>query len=430
MLEYKDLTTKSRAMTYTSGDVTNTTEFKAMRLIPELTTPAADIVLFFLSAEGLFYTSEINDPWYSAHHIGKRAISSDSINSGPKSKPVPFYNQDDTASVMGCTAKYQICNPNAKEGMQCAPLGGMTDLLNGFDALWGNESEDRKLLMEWVYFVLNQGFLSIDAVVDIAGQSALSAAYGLGWSINGPLPDTQWEDEVILWHSASTASIQALFVDFANGPPNLPAAISAPPTTEQGRAFCTNQRIMSTRYSSFSILGIALIFALGGTLIVVDLTLESFLDWLQRKSVYHDYGRLEWKTNATLQLQRLAYEEAGSGTWSHCSDTVPTTRTGDRLRPINISNIEHPRLSSISNEVELLSPVDSSFSQRGTEKIITSETRVVTRQDSEQTLVRKGTVGHDSFPSEPPSSPSRRQTTVMSDEISSNPVSTRRGRDS
>jgi hypothetical protein len=410
--------------------VTNTTEFKAMRLIPELTPPGADVNLFFLSAEGLFYTSEINDPWYSAHHIGKTAISTDSIASGPKSKPVPLYNQDDTASVMACTAKYQICNPSAKEGMQCAPLGGMTDLLNGFDALWGNESEDKKLLMEWVYFVLNQGFLSMDAVVEIAGQSALSAAYGLGWSMNGPLPDTQWEEEVILWHSASTASIQALFVDFANGPPTLPAVISAPPTTEQGRAVCTNQRIMSTRYSSFSMLGVGIIFALGGALIILDLTIESFLDWIQRKSGRHDYARLEWKTNATLQLQRLAYEEAGSGSWLHCTDTVPVTRTGDQLRPFNISDIDHPRLSPASHELEIQSPVDSSFSRQGNEKSVTSTTRVVTRQDSEQTLVRKGTLRRDSFPSEPPTSPLRRQTTFMSDEICSSPVSARRGGDS
>jgi hypothetical protein len=334
---------------------------------------------------------------------------------------------------MGCTSQYQICNPNAKDGVQCAPLGGQTDMMNGYEALWGEETEDRKALMEWVYFVIYQGFLPIDTVVNIAGQSALSAAYGLGWSINGPLSNTQWEDEVILWHSASIASLQALFVDFANGPPNLPAAISAPPTTEQGRSFCTNQRIMSTRYSSFSLLGVGLIFALGGALIVIDLTLELFLDWVQRKSAKHDYAQLEWKANATLQLHRLAHEEAGSGTWANCIDTVPVTRTGDRLHAFNITNLEHPRLSTTNGDVELQSPLHSPPLRQGTEKTATATTRVVTRQDSEQTLVRKGTVRQDSFPpSEAPSSPLRRPVThtVFGEgegEICQSPVSTRRG---
>jgi hypothetical protein len=411
-----------------------------MRLVPELTVPSADITLFFLSAEGLFYTSEIDDPWYSAHHIGKTAISTDSLTSGPKSKPVPFYAQDETVSVMACTSQYQICNPNAdtKDGQQCSPLGGMTDLLNGFDVLWGNETEERKELMKWVYFVFNQGFLSIKAVVDIAGQSALAASYGLGWSINGPLPSTQWEDEVLLWHSASTASIQALFVDFANGPSLLPAAISAPPTTPQGHAFCTNQRIMSTRYSSFSILGVGIIFALGGALIVLDLVLESVLDWAQRSNPRSDYARLEWKSNATLQLQRLAHEEAGSRNWTHCTETVPiTTRSNDRLRAFNISNIEHPRLSGPRSEVELVqSPPESpALSRKGEKAGWKGRMKVVTRQDSEQTLVRKGTMQSqsDSFsksedPFSLPPLPLGRQNTVLSeDDMCQSPVSLRRG---
>ena len=396
-----------------------------MNLIPELTPPNSDISLFFLSSEGLFYTAEVDDPWYSAHHIGKTAMSADSITSGPKSKPVPFYNQDETASVMGCTSQFQICNPNAKDGLQCSPLGGMTDLQNGYDALWGNETEDRKLLMEWVYSILYSGFLSIDAVVDIAGQSALSAAYGLGWSINGPLSDTQWEDEVILWHSASTASLQALFVDFANGPATLPTAISAPPTTKQGRAICINQRIVSTRYSSFSILGVGIIFGIGGALIVLDVMLESLLDWFQRKSVRHDYARLEWKSNATLQLQRLAYEEAGSGTWSRGTETVPTTRTGERLCTFNITNIQHPRLSGTVGTVEAQTLPEDVLSSGETEKGCVNNVRAVTRQDSEQTLVRKGTLRQESFPGEQaPVSPLRRDYNVSSaDEICCSPVS-------
>lgn len=63
------------------------------------------------------------------------------------------------------------------------------------------------------------------------------------------------------------------------------------------------------------------------------------------KKGYRKYAHLEWTTNTVLQLQRLAHEELGLGTWSGCADTVPTTKAAEVMASLDVTNIHHPVLS-------------------------------------------------------------------------------------
>lgn len=58
------------------------------------------------------------------------------------------------------------------------------------------------------------------------------------------------------------------------------------------------------------------------------------------------YARLEWGTNETLQLQRLAHEELGVGTWEGCAGDVPVTKRGERLAVLDLGDLDHPRLKA------------------------------------------------------------------------------------
>ena len=49
------------------------------------------------------------------------------------------------------------------------------------------------------------------------------------------------------------------------------------------------------------------------------------------------YAQLEWETNSTLQLQRLAHEGIGLGIWSHQTNSVPVTERGEKLGVLDIS---------------------------------------------------------------------------------------------
>lgn len=62
--------------------------------------------------------------------------------------------------------------------------------------------------------------------------------------------------------------------------------------------------------------------------------------------MYKQYAYLEWITNDTLQLHRVAHEGSNKtdGTWSRCTSWVPTTAPGALLSSLDISDLKHPRL--------------------------------------------------------------------------------------
>lgn len=83
----------------------------------------------------------------------------------------------------------------------------------------------------------------------------------------------------------------------------------------------------------------------GAVIIVLSFTLNSMLYLcLRGRGRETEYSKLEWSSNETLQLQRLAHEAAGTGTWSRGTGLVPITRHGDVLAVLDIDDLNHPRL--------------------------------------------------------------------------------------
>lgn len=80
---------------------------------------------------------------------------------------------------------------------------------------------------------------------------------------------------------------------------------------------------------------------LGGLIIIVSLIIELLTGWIDKR-FGRDDCRLEWAMNDTLQLQRLAHEELGCGTW--VGNDFPITAFGERLAVLDISDPSHPKL--------------------------------------------------------------------------------------
>lgn len=91
-------------------------------------------------------------------------------------------------------------------------------------------------------------------------------------------------------------------------------------------------------------LGLSITFIIGGIIILLELTIEPLLRYIQRHRNIRLYERLEWVTNGSLQLQRMAHEELGAGTWSGTAETVPTTSRDEPLAILDISDQRHPHL--------------------------------------------------------------------------------------
>jgi hypothetical protein len=88
---------------------------------------------------------------------------------------------------------------------------------------------------------------------------------------------------------------------------------------------------------------------MGIVLTLVSYLLEPVSSMLYKRKTYNTYANLEWSTNSMLQLQRLAYEGLGVGFWSNCVDTVPTTKGGELLGVLNISDPDHPTIHPVTS---------------------------------------------------------------------------------
>ncbi|KAI0816727.1 hypothetical protein GGR55DRAFT_251277 [Xylaria sp. FL0064] len=71
------------------------------------------------------------------------------------------------------------------------------------------------------------------------------------------------------------------------------------------------------------------------------------------------------RTNATLQLQRLADEEAGFGTWSNCAETA------ELLGALSITNADHPILKPPSTGHDLAQAEDAASQELAPSPTIT-----------------------------------------------------------
>ncbi len=104
------------------------------------------------------------------------------------------------------------------------------------------------------------------------------------------------------------------------------------------------QKIRSTAYASLSVFGLYFTLILGLLIIMTSYLLEPLAGFLFKRKRYNRYAHLEWTTNGTLQLQRLAHEAIGFGVWSRCTNLVPATEADELLGCLDITDMEHPVL--------------------------------------------------------------------------------------
>ncbi len=112
------------------------------------------------------------------------------------------------------------------------------------------------------------------------------------------------------------------------------------------------QKVHVADYISFSLFGVVFILVGGGTIIILSLILGPITSCLRKRRGYRPYANLEWTSNETLQLQRLAHEGIGLGAWSGTTETVPVTERGEHLGVLDISNPAHPKLRGCSPSLE------------------------------------------------------------------------------
>ncbi|KAF2018547.1 hypothetical protein BU24DRAFT_475616 [Aaosphaeria arxii CBS 175.79] len=357
--------------------------------IPQLLVPNADLALYFLSAPYVVFQNKVDDPWFSAHGEGPMTR-----NLATGKVVARYFTKDAMISTVGCTTQQQICNPNTGKSIQprCEELRGeYMNYQQSTSKLWDTDSQ--RETFEWVYSIFKRSRLTMINLVQFAGPTALAARHSLFSGNQGVLPSNQWQIEMENIVSASLASLQDVFADASEGPPTakLHDAWRRPESNNTAaKRACQNQKLISTKFFSFSVLGLSLILSLGAIFIILEFCLEPVIGQLH-KSTYSrprdiepaeniqnssnpadkefknrtrqietlhaerrvtDLSRastqislydtmkaarhMEWNSNSTFQLQRLAHDGIGCGTWERTSSNVPVTRPNQTLAMIGI----------------------------------------------------------------------------------------------
>ena len=300
---------------------------------PELKRTDADVVLIMVAPNSIRFTTQCDDPFFPAHQ-------NLTVNT-PLTGIITPYLSDYYMSVMGCTEQYQFCNPlNGR----CTDLTGSELLLRNADALELNPVQG--LTKARLSYAAQQSALQV--LLSARGASALRAQETVSQLNQAPLPPNQWTIEASTWFSVGLASLQKKTVEYATGPAAVPGLkLQIIPDTIN-REMCSSQKVHATDGSiSFSALGTFIILVLSTTIVLTSLCVDSVVGWIQHRVLRRGvHRRLQWILDETLQLQRLAFEEVGMGTWSGTTASVPVTRAGELLGGFDATiDPDHPRLS-------------------------------------------------------------------------------------
>ncbi|KAI0410724.1 hypothetical protein F5X98DRAFT_368625 [Xylaria grammica] len=321
---------------------------------PELQVPDGDLSLVFLSGYGVGFIEPLDDAWYRATTAW--GYATDSLSTGNFTVYVPR----EAASPMACVEKWQWCNLAYPSMSGCGPLSGKIDAMYGAAPFFNLtpsdfEADDPSRFSNawkrpiWSVVSILGNSVGVQELITL-GAKSLASQDRLYNGIQSPLPDDQWQLDVKHWFNMILSSMQSSFVDKALG---FPAGADVPrvlPKNTVEREVCNSQKIRSTAYTSFSLFGLYFIFLVGAAIILTSFILEPILACLYngRRKKQH-YANLEWASNTSLQLHRLAHEKLEQGEWSSCVEEIPTTGLDVELAGLDVTDPARPTINKIGN---------------------------------------------------------------------------------
>ena len=280
------------------------------------------------------YAAPVADPFFAAS-TPYNVSTGDGVND-------TYYTSNQDVYVLACTEQHQVCNPTNRK---CTPLSGTFQVIPNLSGLDLNDAQESTVFT----MALTISFINTYNSVNSRGANALRASETLDQGFQISLPNNQWMTEVSTWFAVSMAKLQQRTVQYAIGSSYVPEGLTlVGPENGYQENICNNTKIQSqSGTTSFSVLGVSIILIVGFLLITISLVLSTVMGFIRQKRDWKAYKSLQYTLDNKLQLQRLAYEEAGQGHWSGGTDSVPVTRRGDKLGMPETVDGKHPRLSRV-----------------------------------------------------------------------------------
>ncbi|KAL9620580.1 MAG: hypothetical protein Q9160_004941 [Pyrenula sp. 1 TL-2023] len=323
--------------------------------IPDLRRNDAITTIVFLMANSIDFIRQVDDPFFAAHTPSVDTT----LAQGPEGMRMYYF--DEPVHVLGCARQDQFCFNETN----CTPLTAWTPAVDAVSNMTMTDNQ-RESLGTWVEMIGNLG-INIANIIGSFGAGSLIAHNTFIGGIQGPLPANQWQREVEHWQATVMTLLQRIVVEHAAGPSDTSVKkYIEKPSTKEAKHLCSNQKsphssssdskqkVKSASHTSFSVLGLSVTFVLGGIIVLLELTIEPIFRFVSRRKRNGLYQRLEWITNETLQLQRMAHEGLGAGSWIGAADSLPTcTKKDERLARLDVSDERHPRLVFHKHEKSL-----------------------------------------------------------------------------
>jgi hypothetical protein len=206
-------------------------------------------------------------------------------------------------AAFGCAHQYQFCNPSNKA---CTGIGGWADL-GAFDGTSFSLYDLPGLTPMQLAAISNIAMvgqsLNLSAIVNtLQGDSLLASKQLTSYNpaISTKLADNQTAIEMQNLFSIGLATLQMGLASLSISSPNMEAKDALIP---QRKLLCHNQLVRNGNYTSFSVLGLSIVFAVGGLLILLGILLPPIARFLQKRSKLTSYSRLEWEMNGLFEMQ-------------------------------------------------------------------------------------------------------------------------------
>ncbi|KAH7397396.1 hypothetical protein BKA66DRAFT_566504 [Pyrenochaeta sp. MPI-SDFR-AT-0127] len=334
---------------YRVTSVTGSNEHvEGISLIPQLNVSNAETTILWLDSSTVFNKWKVEDPWFAATTPSHPSAQGYGAPAGEE-----LYASDEPRGVVGCATSFQFCHPSAPDGTNCVDMISPARNEN-LERVWSNK--DDLAYLRFLYFVLkpiDSGTLgSFFEIASLPAPTLRSFIRGNQQSIQ--VDSEMWKIEFWYYYQATLAAMQANTIAYAKG--WWPSKAACPEDAPCERV-CHSWKARSTAYYSFSVLGLSLILVVGGLIGVFSVFLEIIIDLAFKIPFIRNNKRLsfayaEWQTGTPLQLQRLAHESIGLGTWSGATAAIPVTAAGDVLGVLDVSRDGHPRLIPPSSRVD------------------------------------------------------------------------------
>ncbi|KAJ3574372.1 hypothetical protein NPX13_g4381 [Xylaria arbuscula] len=368
--------------------------------ISEMIRSDADTTIVTISGNGVVFSEPFTDPWYNVSKVPGIG----GLTNLPTADTISYYLPGAPASPLGCIAQDQYCTSN--DPINCGPLAGYKDaiagaitLFNTSYAQFANNTVDTEYGAHFAYLaagIIDGGGFPLP--LSSLGPASLASQRTLSQGIQAGIAPDQWQQDVMKWWNISMAFIQGTFLSSAHGPSDpslLQTWVNF--TNPSFDKVCHNQKMRTANFTSLSVFGLVFTYVVGFLIILISYLPEPIFECLHKRKGYQQFKHLEWTSTATLQLQRLAHEAIGQGTWSNGTMIIPTTKDDELLGLLDIHNIEHPVLRPlVKNEgvgnVQILA---QDTNQAANDVTVDDPSRSTSMTIEDAIL---GTVDHDNSP--------------------------------